>query len=683
MFRLLHELRTSRSATGIGRSRPIRLRLQPLEDRLAPATFTVNSPLDNLTLNDGKITLREAITKANERVGADVIVVPAGVFKIELDTTGDDANLGGDFDITDTVTIVGRGAVRTIVDGMALDRVFHVRGNSPSSIRVHFRGLTIKGGRAFDGGGLLMGNSDVAMSACVVTVNKAVWSGGGISNFSNPASGNLSLIGSIISDNVSEGGDGGGIYLDRGDLAADRTIVSGNWAKASGGGVAGSTIKFTRSTISWNTASTLWAGGVGGTSVTLAVCSVTDNRAKGSGGGVYAGGLTTLDRCNVLRNVSGENGGGVYVNNAGIRASYSNFNSNWAYKGGGLYANTAEVVSSTIANNRALSEGGGIHASTAILTETEVILNRTEDFTYYSNLDYRGGGICATNLLLKQCKVRGNFSELGGGAYAPTATIAQSDVSDNEAALDGGGIYTDTAVVTGSVISNNSAGREGGGVKAGTANFTGCAVIGNNARGGVVYPDGSGDYERTNGSGGGIYSENVNLTNTTVSQNSAQWGGGVYTTLGVFLNSTIAENSANSGAGVYQRRKVSGDTDTVNLRNTLVALNVSSGTNSSPDVVGYFTSLGHNLIGVIANGSNGFGSPGDLLGTASKPLDPLLGELRILGGKTPTYALLAGSPAIDSGDNSGAPSTDQRGVPRPRDGNRDGKRVIDIGAFEL
>jgi CSLREA domain-containing protein len=45
-------------------------------------------------------------------------------------------------------------------------------------------------------------------------------------------------------------------------------------------------------------------------------------------------------------------------------------------------------------------------------------------------------------------------------------------------------------------------------------------------------------------------------------------------------------------------------------------------------------------------------------------------------------ALLPGSQAIDAGDTSGCPSTDQRGAPRPVDGNGDGTPTCDIGAYE-
>jgi hypothetical protein len=65
-------------------------------------------------------------------------------------------------------------------------------------------------------------------------------------------------------------------------------------------------------------------------------------------------------------------------------------------------------------------------------------------------------------------------------------------------------------------------------------------------------------------------------------------------------------------------------------------------------------------------------------------IDPKLGPLQNNGGRTQTYALKAGSPAIDRGDNAGIPATDQRGAgfARKKDGNGDGSAVVDIGAFE-
>ena len=56
--------------------------------------------------------------------------------------------------------------------------------------------------------------------------------------------------------------------------------------------------------------------------------------------------------------------------------------------------------------------------------------------------------------------------------------------------------------------------------------------------------------------------------------------------------------------------------------------------------------------------------------------DPKLDALADNGGATQTMALGAGSPAIDTGKNTGCPATDQRGVARPVGTG------CDIGAYE-
>ena len=66
---------------------------------------------------------------------------------------------------------------------------------------------------------------------------------------------------------------------------------------------------------------------------------------------------------------------------------------------------------------------------------------------------------------------------------------------------------------------------------------------------------------------------------------------------------------------------------------------------------------GHNL---DSDASCAFTDPTSLSNT-----DPLLGPLADNGGPTLTLALLPGSPAIGAADRASAPSTDQRGFPRP------------------
>ncbi len=72
---------------------------------------------------------------------------------------------------------------------------------------------------------------------------------------------------------------------------------------------------------------------------------------------------------------------------------------------------------------------------------------------------------------------------------------------------------------------------------------------------------------------------------------------------------------------------------------------------------------------------------GDIIG-----LDPRLGPLQDNGSPVLTHALLAGSPAIDAGTNSGL-AFDARGQPRtvnhPGVPNSLGSDGTDIGAFEV
>ncbi len=63
--------------------------------------------------------------------------------------------------------------------------------------------------------------------------------------------------------------------------------------------------------------------------------------------------------------------------------------------------------------------------------------------------------------------------------------------------------------------------------------------------------------------------------------------------------------------------------------------------------------------------------------------DPRLAGLAFNGGLSLTMALQRGSDAIDRGDAEACPQQDQRGFPRPADGNGDGFSVCDIGAFEV
>jgi hypothetical protein len=69
-----------------------------------------------------------------------------------------------------------------------------------------------------------------------------------------------------------------------------------------------------------------------------------------------------------------------------------------------------------------------------------------------------------------------------------------------------------------------------------------------------------------------------------------------------------------------------------------------------------------------------------MIGTATTPINPLLGPLQFNGGPTRTHPLLLGSPAINKGGSAGSlPSFDQRGFPFRRFSGAG----VDIGAVEV
>ena len=339
------------------------------------------------------------------------------------------------------------------------------------------------------------------------------------------------------------------------------------------------------------------------------------------------------------------------------------------YGGGGIYnEGTLTVTNSTFSNNAAFGNGdgfgpalggGGIY-NWGTLTVTNSTFSGNSAFASGLDMDAElgGGGILNSG---KLTVTNSTFS----------ANSAFENARGNVSTIGGGGIFNlGPLTVTNSTFSNNSAfgtrlgiATLGGG---GIANLSELTVI--NSTFSDNFTDG--DDIDSLGGGGGIANQagRLTVTNSTFSGNSAASGGDIYNGGELTVtSSTFSNNSAASGGGIFNTRMAT-------FKNSIIA-NDPSGGNCAGTVA--ITPVGVN-----------FSTDGTCAGFTQVTAQQLnLGPLADNGGPTQTHALLAGSIAIDAvsdcTDTLGNPiTTDQRGLPRPIDGNGDGTALCDVGAFE-
>ena len=244
-------------------------------------------------------------------------------------------------------------------------------------------------------------------------------------------------------------------------------------------------------------------------------------------------------------------------------------------------------------------------------------------------------------LTIRDSRIVENSVEIGGEILcvvgfltraAVSVVIDRTSVSDNSP-REGHAITISTsaaAIISGSTVSNNRTGGIGGAIAA------------------------SGD---------------VTIVNSTIANNRAGFSGSAVHAQGTgvqILNSTITNNVL----GFLGRS--TGVDGPAALRNTIVAGNLDDG--EPADCAG-IVSLGHNLIGDPGTctllASDLSGDPG---------LAGFVDTGRPGGG---VVRLLSDSQAIDAGDDTECPATDQQGLARPIDGDGDGIRACDIGATEF
>ncbi|QDV25553.1 FG-GAP-like repeat-containing protein [Aureliella helgolandensis] len=233
------------------RSRRRLLFPERLEARQLLATFAVNTELDTIDVDladglaldaSGNTSLRAAIMQANALPDSDLILLPAGNYRLTEqfdDSTSYDVrdDAFGDLDVDlGQVVIEGAGSGSTVIDATAVvDRVLEV--GPEASLRLS--GVRLTGGNAGlqQGGGALLNTGNATLDSVWIDDNQASV-GGGIQSLS----GDLSIANSTISNNFAHQA-GGGIAVggfrtgSSGTVVIQNSTISANAAETLGGGI--------------------------------------------------------------------------------------------------------------------------------------------------------------------------------------------------------------------------------------------------------------------------------------------------------------------------------------------------------------------------------------------------------------------------------------------------------------
>ncbi len=698
------------------------------------ATITVTS-LADVQANNGQCTLREALINANNdnQSGSTDCASGSGTDTITFSVNGT-INLTGVLpDISSNLTITGPGAnLLTVRRNTGGDyRIFQINGG----VSVDLTGLTISNGSvpASEGGGIH--NSGVLIiTNCAITGNLAN-GGGGIRNLGTLAvlgstiSGNLAnfdgaglhnegyaeLFNSTISGNTANGNVAGIINLSAG--APTKTLVVVNCTVTGNNGVAvggigtysqgGTAETYLRNTIvANNSAPNLLKSGTN-----ASVISQGNNLASDDGSGLltqpsdklntdpqllplgnYGGatqthallasspavdagtnvGAPANDQRGFARGVDG-NGFGAAAYDIGayeVRPKFVNVTTGNDANSGATLALAVKTIAQGIA---VTATGDDLVIAGGTYFENNLVVNKS--------INFQGGGAANTfvnaNQINRVFQINSGFTvgisnltitngktasgQLGGGILnSGTLSLANCIISGNTATDNGGGGISSSGLLTisNSTISGNSAANNVGG---GLDNNGGTLMMLNSTISGNTAPSQISALENRNGSAvltNSTISGNGDLLNFSLQAIRSFSASGQSSSL-TMTNCTVTNNKFE---GIVTNADGSGVSVT-QLKNTIIAASLLREGN------GTVISLGNNLIG----DSNGFLiGPGDLTNT-----NPMLAALANNGGPTKTHLLLSGSPAINAGSNTGAPTTDQRGVKRPVGAN------TDIGAVEV
>ena len=403
--------------------------MERLESRRVLASFLVTSTADSVDPDDGVLTLREAITLANESAGLDSILFDNAL----AGPTAEISLTLGEILVTDSLRVTGPGEHRLAVDANQLSRIF--RFESDPSSEFTLQGLTLAGGRTTglnEPGGAVLFVSGGTLTLNLATLQDHATLGDdshGGAVFAE--TGNVVVRGSRFFDSGTEGGNssGGAVHVAAGAFLSQDSTFHGNYTRGMGS----------------------------------------------RGGAIFAGGSTASIRGTVITENAthgdSADGGAVYASDgATLQASQLSGNTTYGEDsdGGALFASTYLSLQSVDASSNTTygidSAGGAIAAdsATVLIRNSSLTGNRTKGDRGY------GGGMLAvrSNVTIQGTTVSGNAAtggaSDGGGiaAFLSDLTVNAATIARNSTIGRGGGIAfaqpdQGSLLITNSIVAEN------------------------------------------------------------------------------------------------------------------------------------------------------------------------------------------------------------------------------------
>jgi hypothetical protein len=602
-------------------------------------------------------TIQAAVNAASS---GDTVQVAAGVYAEHV-TVGKDLTISGAGAAQTVVDGTQSGRVFNIGGTVTLSGMTVTNGETSGDGGGIFNSGTLavtnciisNNSAGSDGGGGINNDTGILTLTDSIVSNNSALNGGGILNSTFlPNKGITTITNSIVSGNftIDDGGTGGGIFNSTGTLNIINSTISNNSINNSintngvGGGICNAnegTLNVTGSTFNNNLAG--FGGGIYNTNATMTVTGSTfSNNAARFGGGIYNGYTTSVTSSTFSGN-SG-NGGGINTNGpltitssiiAGnttttsgpdLRGTFTSHGHNLVGKSDGstgFASGTNGDIVGTIASPvdaklSSLGFYGGptqtqlpLCGSPAIDAGDDAVTGAPLNLTADQRGAARKAGAHVDIGAVERQQAQVNSADAEVGSLRQLIADAQDGgvidldpcASATTVTLTSGELLIDKNLTINGPGADLMTVQRGGGL--GTPNFR-IFTIGSGRAvtiSGLTVSRGNG----FNGDGGGILNNGgiLNLTNVTVSNNSAFYGGGIYNagagTL-IVTNSTISMNSSiGDGGGIFN------DSGVLTVTNSAVNSNSTRSSGGGIYNNDGAATVTNSTVGINSAGSNGGG----------------------------------------------------------------------------